>query len=102
MYAIVVFDGCNGAKFMGITTKEEIEARFGPVEKLSRNKDGLLELGATDFLAVPTTGNSYVWDEDEGLMQHLPSECPRCGAKYQDDPSCGKSIHSLLPVRPTT
>ena len=108
-YAIVCYDGCNGARFMGIATQEEIEARFGSIDELSRNGDGLLELGDTDLLAVPTSGDPYRWDdedeaEDDGdsLMEHLPSECPRCGAKYQEDPSCGKSIHSLLPKRPAS
>lgn len=26
--------------------------------------------------------------------------CSRCGAKYREDPSCGKSIHDTLPHRP--
>jgi len=24
-------------------------------------------------------------------------KCSRCGAKYKEDPSCGKSTHELLP-----
>lgn len=64
-YTIVVYDGGNGAIMCGITTKEEIEQRFGPVEKLSRNNDGLLELGDTDTLAVPHEGNDYNWEQED-------------------------------------
>lgn len=29
-------------------------------------------------------------------------KCSRCGAQYKEDPSCGKSIHDLLPSRKET
>ena len=28
-------------------------------------------------------------------------KCPRCGARWAEDPSCGGSIHKMLPHRPT-
>lgn len=61
-YTIVVYDGGNGATMRGITTKEEIEQRYGPVEELSPNNDGLLELGDTGTLAVPHEGKDYDWE----------------------------------------
>lgn len=63
-YVVVYYDGCNGLVLGGITTKYEIEKRFGPVDKLSRNDDGLLELGDTcDTFAIPTNVmKEFVWD----------------------------------------
>ena len=29
----------------------------------------------------------------------MAKKCPRCGARFRDEPSCGKSVHELLPVR---
>jgi len=39
--------------------------------------------------------------EDE-LEEHFGffSKCNRCGARYKEDPSCGKMIHESLPNRP--
>lgn len=30
----------------------------------------------------------------------MDKKCSRCGAKYREDESCGKTIHDSLPPRP--
>lgn len=32
-------------------------------------------------------------------MTKQPKKCPRCGACYKEDPSCGKTIHDSLPSK---
>ena len=44
-----------------------------------------------------------VWwmDIEEGLQPPREvTKCWRCGARYKEDPSCGKTVHELLPNRP--
>lgn len=53
------------------------------------------ELGRFDSCAFTTDK-----DGNELFIETEPTECPRCGARYADDPSCGKIVHESLPERP--
>jgi hypothetical protein len=77
--------------------------------------------GASGSLRHEETGLMvFMWSTDEGPVVALvpagkdpddrgtwvlvePKEgfwwCARCGARYDDDPSCGKSVHLDLPGR---
>ena len=39
-------------------------------------------------------------NDDDQFGSKVPKKCSRCGAKYKEDPSCGKSVHEFLPPKP--
>lgn len=58
VFSVIVFDGCNGMRFAGIATLDEILYRYPHAS--SRNDDGLLELDSEGTYAVPHEGLG--WD----------------------------------------
>lgn len=64
-YAIIFSDGCNGWRFGGIATKEEVKKRYPKAS--SRNRDGLLELDeGGETLAVPCEGKECTFEDVDG------------------------------------
>ena len=65
LYAVVCFDGCNGACFEGIAEGSDLNKAY-PNAGDSRNNDGLYELDEEGMMfAIPVVGKKYVPEVEE-------------------------------------